>query len=350
GTSWLYALTGGNTGPVTAAEGFVFLSGLVLGMVSRRRVVRDGLRAAIWATVLRARTLYLLSVVLTLAFVGLTVGTNLALWVDRALLDDIPSWPALIGSILAFRFTWNGTDILVLYTLLLSAAPLAILLLARGHAWHLLGLSWTLWLAYQVAPDQAVLPWHIEHATTFPFTAWQALFVTALTLGYHREGLAAWVERLAHRPSGPGMAYRLGLGVAACALVLLGVVLTVEQAHATTGTIPAMTALNLFDKPSLGVGRLAAFASTALLIYLGLTLCWRPIERAIGWLLIPLGQASLYAYAVHLFFILAAYNVPPYVGVVEPGWELHNTLGQMALVLLLWVMVKRRVLFQVIPR
>ncbi|MGE3272240.1 MAG: OpgC domain-containing protein, partial [Chloroflexota bacterium] len=42
GTSWLYALTGGNTGPVTAAEGFVFLSGLVLGMVSRRRVVRDG--------------------------------------------------------------------------------------------------------------------------------------------------------------------------------------------------------------------------------------------------------------------------------------------------------------------
>src|SRR5215218_9537606 len=47
GTSWLYALTGGNRGPVTAAEGFVFLSGLVLGIVSRRRVSRDGLRAAV---------------------------------------------------------------------------------------------------------------------------------------------------------------------------------------------------------------------------------------------------------------------------------------------------------------
>ena len=31
GSSWLYALTGGNRGPITAAEGFVFLSGLVLG-------------------------------------------------------------------------------------------------------------------------------------------------------------------------------------------------------------------------------------------------------------------------------------------------------------------------------
>src|SRR3954447_17721513 len=58
GTSWLYALTGGNRGPVTAAEGFVFLSGLVLGMVSRRRVMRDGLGSAIRSSLSRAWTLY----------------------------------------------------------------------------------------------------------------------------------------------------------------------------------------------------------------------------------------------------------------------------------------------------
>src|SRR5829696_5274322 len=75
GTSWLYALTGGNRGPVTAAEGFVFLSGLVLGMVSRRRVSRDGLGPAIRSALARAWTLYGLTVVLTLIFLGLTVGT-----------------------------------------------------------------------------------------------------------------------------------------------------------------------------------------------------------------------------------------------------------------------------------
>src|SRR5687768_15200653 len=68
GASWLYALTGGNTGPITAAEGFVFLSGLVLGIVSRRRVSRDGLAAAVRSALVRAWTLYALTVVLTLVF------------------------------------------------------------------------------------------------------------------------------------------------------------------------------------------------------------------------------------------------------------------------------------------
>src|SRR5215212_8343387 len=72
GSSWLYVLTGGNRGPVTAAEGFVFLSGLVLGMVSRRRVSRDGLGVAIRSALGRAWTLYGLTVALTLIFIGLT--------------------------------------------------------------------------------------------------------------------------------------------------------------------------------------------------------------------------------------------------------------------------------------
>ena len=64
GVSWLYVLTGGNTGPVTAAEGFVFLSGLVLGIVSRKRVDREGVYAAARSALARAWTLYALSVVL----------------------------------------------------------------------------------------------------------------------------------------------------------------------------------------------------------------------------------------------------------------------------------------------
>src|SRR6185312_714123 len=82
GGSWLYALTGGNRGPITAAEGFVFLSGLVLGIVSRQRLARDGLRAAVRSSLERAWTLYGLTVTLTLIFVGLTAGTDLAIWVD----------------------------------------------------------------------------------------------------------------------------------------------------------------------------------------------------------------------------------------------------------------------------
>src|SRR5215217_1842073 len=92
GSSWLYVLTGGNRGPVTAAEGFVFLSGLVLGIVSRQRVLKAGIKSAIRSTLSRAWTLYWLTVALTLIFVVLTAATDLALWVDRSSFDQVESW------------------------------------------------------------------------------------------------------------------------------------------------------------------------------------------------------------------------------------------------------------------
>ena len=350
GTSWLYVLTGGNRGPVTAAEGFVFLSGLVLGMVSRRRVMRDGLGAAIRSALSRAWTLYGLTVALTLIFVGLTVGTELAIWVDRSLLGEIRSWPELVTSVVLLRFTWHGTDILALYALLLVLSAVALVLLAEGYHWRLLAGSWALWLLFQVAPERAVIPWPIEHATTFPFAAWQVLFVSALVLGYRREELAACLTNAAERRHNGAVGLRIGLGAAAALLVVVGAALSVGQAHAMSQSPAALGGLDLYDKASLGIGRLAAFASVAVLIYAVLTACWLPIERAVGWLLIPLGQASLYAYTVHLFVIVLAYNIPPYVGSDEVGWELHNTVGQVLLVLLVWAMVNRKVLFGLIPR
>jgi hypothetical protein len=237
-----------------------------------------------------------------------------------------------------------------LYALLLAAAPVAVVALAGGQVWRLLAGSWALWLMFQVAPDRAVIPWPIEHATTFPFAAWQVLFVSALVLGYRREELAAWLARASeHRPGGE-VGLRVGLGAAAALLVVVGVALSVGQAHAMGQSATTLGGFDLYDKPSLGIGRLAAFASVSILIYATLTACWQPIQRSIGWLLIPLGQASLYAYAVHLFVIVLAYNVPPYVGSDAAGWELHNTIGQLVLVLLVWAMVKRKVLFGLIPR
>jgi len=350
GSSWLYTLTGGNTGPITAAEGFVFLSGLVLGIVSRRRVSRDGIEAAIRSSLARAWTLYALTAGLTLIFVGLTAWTGLALWVDRSLLGEIESWPALIASVALLRFTWHGTDVLALYALLLLATPFALLLLAAGRPWHLLTGSWAVWLLFQVAPERAIIPWPIEHATTFPVAAWQVLFISALTIGYYREELVAWLSRAADQPYAASPGYRAALGAAAVGLLLLATALSTGQAYAMGQSVPALGGLDLFDKSGLGIGRIATFASIGLLVYVALTLCWHPIERAVGWLLIPLGQASLYAYAVHLFVIVLAYNVPPYVGSTEEGWELHNTLGQVLLVILIWAMVKRKVLFGVIPR
>lgn len=350
GTSWLYSITGGNRGPVTAAEGFVFLSGLVLGIVSRQRIVRDGFQAAMRSTLARAWTLYQLTFALTLAFVLLTVSTDLNLWVDRSLLGNIASWQGLVLDIALVRFTWHGTNILALYTILLGVSPFALFLLAEGRWRGLLAGSWGLWLLYQLTPERASLPWPIAHGEAFPIAAWQALFVSALTLGYHRAGLAAWFAEVEHQRRYTNASFRLGLAAATIGVLLVASALSTGHALAISPDTRLLATVDPFDKASLGIGRLLYFAGTASIIFTVLTLFWRPIERAIGWLLIPLGQASLYAYAIHLFVIVAAYNIPPYVGSEEAGWELHNTIGQLLLVLLIWAMVKRKVLFGLIPR
>src|SRR5688572_10329756 len=90
GSSWLYALTGGNRWLVSAAEGFVFLSGLTMGLVYREKVRRLGLRATTRLVLRRAVTLYWLTVVLTLIFTVLARLTDLALWTDRELAAGVP--------------------------------------------------------------------------------------------------------------------------------------------------------------------------------------------------------------------------------------------------------------------
>ena len=80
------------------------------------------------------------------------------------------------------------------------------------------------------------------------------------------------------------------------------------------------------------------------------TYLWVPIRRVLGWLMLPLGQAALYSYIVHFFLILLVYNLAPLLATLpgEPPEEVFTPALQIAVVLLLWVLVRRRVLFGII--
>jgi hypothetical protein len=65
--SWLYAITGGDAFFVSAAEVFVFISGLLMGIISAELIARQGLGAALMKSLQRAWSLYLMTVSLTLA-------------------------------------------------------------------------------------------------------------------------------------------------------------------------------------------------------------------------------------------------------------------------------------------
>ncbi|HEV7666715.1 MAG TPA: OpgC domain-containing protein, partial [Chloroflexota bacterium] len=112
GDSWLYAITGGNRFYVSAAEGFIFISGFVMGQAYRSKRDRSGLPAAMGEALRRARTLYLATVTLTLIFSVLYLYTDIALWTGRDFGLGIDSPLEITVAAITLHYTYHGTDIL----------------------------------------------------------------------------------------------------------------------------------------------------------------------------------------------------------------------------------------------
>jgi hypothetical protein len=335
GESWLYAITGGNGRFVSAAEGFVFISGLVMGQVYASKIKRLGLKHAIGQALLRARTLYVITTVMTLIFALTRLYTDLAMWVPRSVSPGAESLPEVIVGTLTLHFTYHGTDILALYVFCVLGSVAGLTALAFGKWRWVLGASWLTWLGYQLQPDLH-LPWYIRNSENFPFAAWQVLFMTGLVIGFRGPALTRWLER---RP--------------ALRTALIGLAVVVAIGVASSSAIFGDSAPGLFDKVAQRPVRLAGFAAAALMLYTAVTLAWLPVRRATGWLLLPLGQHALYCYTLHLFVILFIINAVRGAPIAGPMWwssVMSGTTLQIGLVLAMWVLVRRRILFRVVPR
>ena len=135
GNSLLWPLTGGDSFFVSAAEVFVLISGLLLGIVYARVVIRNGLGSAIRKAAGRAWKLYMLTVSMTLAF-AIAAGV-LSLWWSPAL--TAVEVPAFVFEVVTLQRTLFLTDIMLMYTLLVAAAVPVLILVARGYTPVVLG-------------------------------------------------------------------------------------------------------------------------------------------------------------------------------------------------------------------
>jgi hypothetical protein len=339
GASYLYPITGGNAFFVSAAEGFIFLSGLLVGLIYGPRIVRDGLAPVQLHLLRRALTLYGATLGLTFTFVGLSRLAAMP-WLQ----DVEPLTPELAVGIITLHHTYYLVDVMVLYTLALLVAPLALLLLHAGLTWVMLVVFVGIWALYQWFPVQAQVPWPIVNNDTFPMSSWQVWFFGGMVIGYHRRCVWQYLTRL---PTLPALALLTLVAGLLVALHLSDGAPLAGLAGSPDG--PAALEL-LFGKASVRPGRIVAFAVFFILFYALLTYCWRPLERVLGWLCIPYGQNALYVYAVHLFAVYLGALVLPYVPGFDRFVAWQNTLVQLAAVLGIWVLVKREVLFDVIPR
>ncbi len=346
GDTPLTRLSGANQFIVSAAEAFVFLSGLVLGMVYGDRFAKDGPRTAIKALLLRAFTLYKASVGVALSFLALFLFTNLRLWLDRSSGLGTTSPLEAISGIFTLHFSFHGSDVLVMYTLMIAASPLILFLLFKGRTPQTLLASFALWAAFQRFPEVASFPWRVL-GSSFPVAAWQLLLVLGLVVGFHRARVSRFLL------AGSTASRLLVFAAGSLVYLLAWSYARLGSLHLPSPWFADATYSSLFLKESLGPGRLLAFLSVAILAYTLVNALWAPLSHTLGWFLLPLGQNSLYVYIMQLFVMAFLFNTTPPVLTWTAGWvdiDLLNLGAQLLALASLWAMVRGHFLFALVPR
>ena len=221
-----------------------------------------------------------------------------------------------------------------------SFAPIEAWFAARG--WEPLPFQREAWAAYAAGTRGEVRLLPSQFEDVFPLLIWQVVFVHGMVAGYHRQTL---VRALTSRP-GKVVVGILVLGYA----LALGWLWLGHAGHVPLGPVPEDLYGRLYEdyyvRVVLQAGRLLDLLLVVVVAFALLTTCWRPLNAATGRLLVPLGQASLYVFVVHAFFVLAVAIVPG----LDPGSAWQGALVHTAEIALAWVLVRRRFLFSVIPR
>ncbi|WP_203135755.1 OpgC domain-containing protein [Microbacterium sp. JZ31] len=352
-------------GAITGAELFVLLSGIVLGMVFPAAVRRGGEWAAALGAWARARKQYVvaLAVILLIFAIGFLpfVDTSaVTTFTDRGtgedgtatqgrvydlypnadrLLDYPPPWYAVRQFLLLEMGPWPF-NIMGLFVVLSLAYPALMFLIKRRLWWLVLLISWGLYAVHIVFPDYA--PLSSQFDAVFPLLAWQVLFTHGLVIGYYRRQII----RAMTTPIG-----KIAAGVFVVGYVGFLVYLWAGDAF---GFVPAPFPADLYGMlydsgyPRIDMhwGRLLNIVLVILCSYAVLTVAWKPFDVTMGWLWIPLGQASLYVFIVHVFFVLAVANIPG----LDRSSVWQGTLIHTAVIAIIFLMVKKRFLFGVIPR
>lgn len=310
----LRSLTWQTFGYVSAAEGFIFLSGYMSGLVYGQpgypRVTAHCLR--------RALQIYgfHLFIVACLIIISLSSSLYAGYWRGYVPLYSEAPWTGL-GLSAALLYNPNLLSILPLYVVFLALTPLLLHAHRRGWSAGILAASLLMWWASQHGLRETLLqalPLDREQLAPglFDITAWQLLFVAGNWLGYRRA---------------QGLPLRLPPSIPLLPAAVTGVSLLMAWRH---GWLPAPDWIQTgHARSALGWVRLLNFALVAwLFVRLLKPRHWFARLRFPA----RLGQNSLEVYS---WSILAIFLTMPLAWRVHAVGSLIDTLAALVFVALL---------------
>jgi hypothetical protein len=284
-------------GFVTSAEGFVFLSALLVGRIYVRELLRDeaGVHLKLWKRSLKIYGYHLL--MLTFAF---TIAASFAVHQHKAaltnLLDFYLAHPfvAIVGSVLLL-YCPPLLDILPMYVTFLFFTPLVLSASVRFGWRRILAASGLVWLLAQfglrnlmhgVIVRTTHLPIPLQETGAFNLFAWQAVWTAGLWLGARSATGEIPLKKI------PGWA--VGVSCAVC-LFFIGI------RHAWLG--PHLTQESLrfqLDKWRIGPLRAINLVTITIVGYWLRRFVIKLVQREP---FLTLGKASLEVFCAHIFFV-----------------------------------------------
>lgn len=322
----------------SSAEGFFFISGIVLGIVRGAKLATKPFTDIVSLLWKRTFQLYAVYAVLTIAF------TLVGWWFfmdNPGIKQGIapPDTPILtmIWNVLSFNYLYGWVDYLRLYIFFMALSPIAMWLLRRGLWWAVLAISLLVW-ALTPTPD-----WP-QNVFTQPYT-WQLIFFGGLVIGYHWKHIASYWRSLhvAIRRVATGSVVTLALGTLIFNTLIAFAYLVSPEFVAFADPIRAELR-PYFDKEHMPLYRVGLFLVWFWAAFWFFHRFERYIVKAFGWLLLSFGTNSLYTYimsGVIIFFV--------HLAIPKGDWW-SNLLVSVAIVAAIWLCIRYKVLMKVIPR
>ncbi|MGC2620945.1 MAG: OpgC domain-containing protein [Acidobacteriaceae bacterium] len=286
-------------GFISSAEGFVFLSALLVGRLYIRELTQNpaGVRARLWMRSLKLYGYHML--LLTFAF---TVGATWAVHMHRAAITNLLNFylhhpgTAIVGSALLL-YCPPLFDILPMYVMFLFLTPLLLSAAVRVGWKIMLAASALVWLLAQFGLRDMVhnsvvrlthLQIPLQETGAFNLFAWQAVWITGLWLGAtSTRGMLP----LARIPR-----WGVACAAAVCAF-FIGVRHFWFGPHLTEQSLGL-----LVDKWQIGPLRVLNIAAFMIVFYWSRKFIRVVVAREP---FLTLGKASLQVFCAHLFFVFA---------------------------------------------
>lgn len=305
---------------VSAATGFVFVSGLLLGVVNFPKVKEYGMSYVTKKLLKRGVKLHLVGVFLTVVYtlIGLHAGEWPFLGQGILYTDS----REILLNALIFKYSYGWADLLIFYAIVVLLSPLVIYPVYKGHWKPVLFVSFLAWLYAFLTPDL-----QRYSGSYFPVLSWQFLFTIGIIIGKYRNKISTIYRRYFTQ----GNSAPLFALIASFLILLILSVLDVRMGYFTGETKDFID--RVFTKLELGPGRILAFFVWFTFLYVLVHKMYKYISKYFGWLYFTFGRNSLLTYAVQSVILFASF----YIDI--PGGYIKNTIVTIYAILLNWALV-----------